>query len=336
MVNLKLLDTDAYFEINTGYYIFVDDLYFIDKTNKFKRFEDAIKENIIKESKFIEVNKLFSSIRELGKEIYKLNIYKSLSDIFDKAIPEKVQDLLKKWVLNNVLPYDPMTEKVNKEMKYNYINPFKKFICVCLITFLFSEIRYIINTFEKNYLDDTGNSIDKEEINKMNYEVSNYIVFSDIENIINYEYKNASNINYTDDLPYNFDKWLNDILIIDVYNPDCCEAILNLLTIYCELLCKSDFYNYYISTLKPTYISKTGTFINIETSHTILAPCMLKLKLILTSEDYSSPVRCKNPECQKIISGSKGRRYCDNPVCQSYRNSKKSSKWNKENKKEHV
>lgn len=336
MVNLKLLDVDDYFEINTGYYIFVDDLYFIDKTNKSKKFEDAIEKNIIKDSKFVEVNKLFNSIRELGKEIYKLNIYKSLSDIFDKSIPKKVQDILKEWVLNNVLPYDPMTEKFNKEMKYNYVNPFKKFISFCLIAFLFSEIRYIINTFDKDYNDDKGKSIDKDDLNKMNYEVSNYIVFSDIENIINYEYENASNQNYTDDLPYSFEKWLNNMLIIDVSNQKCCESILNLLTIYCELLCKSDFYNYYISTLKPTYISKVGTFINIETSHTILAACMLKLKLILTSEDYSSPVRCKNPECQKIISGSKGRKYCDNTVCQSYRNSKKSSKWNKENKKEHV
>lgn len=299
------------------------------------------------EGQFIDVQSSFDSIYNLGKLLYNEINIKNLSDLyFEKMSNIKYKDniikLLFDWIKLNGHPYSHFYIRDNFDGDdYLPEDTLMLFAYDCIFLYLAYEIIALFNTLKKimdkdgfidfNFLDELQekiNFLDFEEIfkgHKKGYGIWQDVIEMDFENF-----------NILD----NIDELLEDIKLIDSLIDDesaenldtCCFGINNLLVIVMAHTTNLRKWDFLITSQRPFYNGSMNSYSLIETCQSIMGVAYSHLFLVITSNvQYAH--RCQNPNCSNIITNNVKRDYCECKSCSSYRNNKKSHKYNNRHNK---
>ena len=272
---------------------------------------------IITEPYLFEVNSVYNSIYNLGKQLYNLNYYSELSDI-DKFIPSKeMYILITKWINMNGFPYT--RGYLESEFDLPSDEPYiKNFIYDAIMNYVFTSIKILLDEFLDNSSEEP---IANSDIKKS--EIKSLIKFINFEQLSIEPEVFYTNGFYTDDL---YDKLLNNISTLKVDSVEFIDSVQRLMLLITTNICVVRDYDFRINTIKPVYIDTISDYYSIESSQTVMGISMLRLQQILVAEERGYLTRCHNPQCRMIFNSSKGKLYCSRKECQRYRKNIKSKK----------
>lgn len=262
-----------------------------------------------------EVNSVYNSIYNLGKQLFDLNYYSELNDI-NRVLPSKeMYTLITNWINMNGFPYTRgyLESEFDLPNDESYI---KIFIYDAIMNYVFTSIKILLDEF----LDNSSENPIADADNKM-CELKSFIKFINFEQLMIEPEVFYTSSFYTYDL---YDKLSSNINTLKVDSEEFIYSVQKLMLLVTTNICVVRDYDFRINTIKPVYIDAISNYYSIESSQTIMGISMLRLQQILAAEESGYLTRCHNPQCRMIFNSFKGKLYCSRKECQKYRNNIKS------------
>ncbi|MCI6265580.1 MAG: hypothetical protein MR598_01885 [Erysipelotrichaceae bacterium] len=291
---------------------------------------------IITEPYLFEVNSVYNSIYNLGKQLYDLNYYSELNDINRLLPSKKICELITKWININGFPYT--RGYLESEFDLPNDEPYiKDFIYDAIMNYVFTSIKILLDEFLDNSSEEPIANADikkaetksllqfvnfKQILDIMEQEVYYPADFYTYDELLN----NSNKLSIDSANFYTYDKLLNNINKLSIDSADFINSVQKLMLPITAKTCILRDYDFRIYTIKPVYIDTISDYYSIESSQTIMGISMLRLQQILAAEERGYLTRCHNPQCRMIFNSSKGKLYCSREECQKYRNNIKSKR----------